>query len=175
MPKSKIAKQGIVERLAEKFSKSEALVFAGHTKLTVAESETLRKSVKAEQGEMVVAKKTLFERALKDAGFEHSLVRKGEGQVLAVIAYQDQAAPVKIVDGFKKANPEKISYLFGFLDRALIDSAGVASLASLPSRLELYAKALGSMTAPLSGLVGVCSGPARSLVYALKAVSEKKN
>ena len=52
--------------------------------------------------------------------------------------------------------------------------AEIEDLAKLPSREELLAKMLGSMNAPVTGLVMVLSGVMRSFVCALNAIREKK-
>jgi large subunit ribosomal protein L10 len=43
----------------------------------------------------------------------------------------------------------------------------------LPSREELYAKVVGSISAPLSGMVNVLAGNIRGLVSVLKQYQEK--
>jgi large subunit ribosomal protein L10 len=60
------------------------------------------------------------------------------------------------------------------VDGRVIDVDGIKALADLPSREELIAKMLGSMNAPISGLVNVLGGTMRSLLYALNAVKESK-
>ena len=47
-------------------------------------------------------------------------------------------------------------------------------LASLPPREVLIARVLGSMQAPIVGLVNVLQGNIRNLVYALDAVRQQK-
>ena len=49
------------------------------------------------------------------------------------------------------------------------------ALSELPSREVLIAKLLGSMNAPISGLVSVLGGTVRKLLYALNAVADAKN
>ena len=62
----------------------------------------------------------------------------------------------------------------GLVDGQVIDVAAVDALASLPSREELLAKLVGSMQAPISGLVNVLQGNIRNMVYVLDAVRAKK-
>jgi len=56
----------------------------------------------------------------------------------------------------------------------VVEVAAVDSLTSLPSREELLAKLVGSMQAPISGLVNVLQGNIRNMVYVLDAVRAKK-
>ena len=55
-----------------------------------------------------------------------------------------------------------------------MSEAEIKNLASLPSKEELIAKMLGSLNAPITGLVMALSGIPRNLVYALNAIKEKK-
>ena len=62
----------------------------------------------------------------------------------------------------------------GLVDKKYIDAKGVEALAEIPSKEVLVAKLLGSMNAPITGLVSVLSGTLRKLVYAINAVKEQK-
>ena len=53
-------------------------------------------------------------------------------------------------------------------------SSAIEALADLPSREVLIAKMLGSMNAPITGLVSVLGGTVRKLLYALNAVADAK-
>ncbi len=50
----------------------------------------------------------------------------------------------------------------------------IKALAALPSREVLLSKMLGSMQAPISGLVNVLQGTIRNFVYVLEAVRKEK-
>jgi len=47
-------------------------------------------------------------------------------------------------------------------------------IAELPPREALLGRALGSIAAPLQGLVNVCQGTLRNLVYVLEAIRQGK-
>ena len=74
----------------------------------------------------------------------------------------------------KETKPEALTVKAGLADGQVIDVAAVDALASLPSREELLAKLVGSMQAPISGLVNVLQGNIRNMVYVLDAVRAKK-
>ncbi|HOB19707.1 MAG TPA: 50S ribosomal protein L10, partial [Candidatus Atribacteria bacterium] len=81
--------------------------------------------------------------------------------------------PAKILtENIKKL--KKMELKAGLIDGKVIDVDGVKALAELPSREELIAKMLGSMNAPITGLVRVLNGPIRGLVVALNAIREQK-
>ena len=62
----------------------------------------------------------------------------------------------------------------GVMGKNLLGLDNVKALASMPSREELVAKAVGSIASPLRGLVTVLSGLPRGLVTALSAIADKK-
>ena len=88
---------------------------------------------------------------------------------------KDAVAPAKILKEFiKETKTEALTVKAGLVDGQVIDVAAVDALASLPSREELLAKLVGSMQAPISGLVNVLQGNIRNMVYVLDAVRAKK-
>ena len=55
-----------------------------------------------------------------------------------------------------------------------VDINTVKSLAMLPSREQLLAKVVGSISAPISGFVNVLAGNLRGLVSVLKQYHDEK-
>ncbi len=174
MPKTKEQKKAILEDLADKVSRSKSVVFTKFEKLNVGENEDLRRRLKAEGSEYFVTKKTLLGLTFKDSHPDVDF--KGfDGKVAAIFGFNDEVAPAKVVDDFKKGlEEEKIFFLGGILENRFISKEEVESLAKLPSKQELYAKLVGSLNSPVSGFVNVLAGNLRGLVSALKAVADKK-
>lgn len=178
MPKTKEQKRDIIHALSEKIDNSKSVVFAQFEALKVKDNEELRKTLKAEDSEYYVAKKTLFDIAFSKKKIEGLNPKEFEGKVAAVFGYSDEVAPAKIVDKFRKGidkeTETKVEFLGGILEGRFISAEEVVSLAQLPSRDELYAKMVGSLNAPVSGFVNALAGNLRNLVYVLKAIEEKK-
>lgn len=174
MAKTKIQKGEIVRSLAEKIKNSKSIVFTKFNQLGVKDNEELRGLLKKENSEFCVAKKTLLDLAFKDKKIDGLNPKDFDGKVAAIFGYDDEVAPAKIVDKFRADKEDKIEFLGGILEGRFIDVCEVSALAKIPSRLELYAKLVGSINAPVSGLVNVLAGNLRSLVYVLKAIEEKK-
>ncbi len=174
MAKSKEQKKQIVESLINKIEKSKSVVFAKFSGLQVKENEELRKELKKENSEYYVAKKTLLDLAFRKFEVENLNVKSLEGQLATIFGYKDEVVPAKIVDKFAKNKEGKIEFLGGVLENKFISAEEVKNLAKLPSKLELYAKIVGSLNAPINGFVNVLAGNLRSLVYVLKAIEEKK-
>ena len=76
---------------------------------------------------------------------------------LAIGPADDPIAPAKILSKFAKEHAD-YTIKAGYIDGAAIDAAGVADLASIPSKEGLIAKLLGSIQSPLYGLAYVLQG-----------------
>lgn len=175
MPKTREQKKEIVRDLNEKIKKSKSIVFINFNGLNVKENEELRKTLRKQGGEYLTTKKTLLNLALKDNKFDKIDCDKFEGQLATVFSYEDEVAPVKTIDQFIKDHKEKINFLGGILENKILSFNEILELAKIPSKLELKAKLVGTLNAPISGFVNVLAGNLKSLVYVLKAIEEKKS
>lgn len=174
MPKTKIQKAQILRDLKEKMLKAKSVVFASFNGLAVKDSEALRRELRAQDSEYLVAKKTLLDLAAKEAELPELSSKNFTGQIAAVFGFGDEVAAAKTIDKFKKDHEGKIDFAGGILEGKLLSAREVGELAKLPGREELYAKIVGSINAPISGLVNVLAGNLRGLVTVLKAIGEKK-
>lgn len=87
--------------------------------------------------------------------------------------FEDPVAPAKAVKAFiEKAKKGEI--LGAVLDGKLLSVEETKALANLPSKEELFAKMLGSINSPASGLVGCVNGVMASLTRAIAAVRDQK-
>lgn len=174
MAKNKEQKKEIVRTLKTHIEKAKSIVFANFDALEVKENEILRKNLKKENSEYMVAKKTLMNLAFVDTKIDNLNVKDFEGRVAAIFGYEDEVAPAKIVGEFKKTHEDNIDFLGGILENKYLNKEEVTALAKLPSKQELYAKIVGSLNAPVSGFVNVLAGNLRGLVNVLKSIEEKK-
>jgi large subunit ribosomal protein L10 len=175
MAKSKEQKQEILKTLEEKINRSKSIVFASFNALGVQANQELRTKLREEGGEYYVAKKTLLDLALKGQNVKDLDVKAFEGKLATIFSYDDEVSAVKALDSFRKDNEEKLYFMGGILENKFLSAEEVTNLAKIPSREELYAKMVGSLNAPVSGLANVLSGNLRKLVYALNAIKEAKN
>ncbi|MBU0647315.1 50S ribosomal protein L10 [Patescibacteria group bacterium] len=175
MPKSKDQKKQMLKNLTEKIAKAKSIVFTKFNGLEVKDNEDLRIKLRAENSEYYVAKKTLLNIAFKDSLIKDLNIKDLPGQIAAIFGYEDEVAPAKVVDKFRKDKEDKIEFIGGILENKFINAVQVNELAKLPSKTELYAKIVGSINAPISGLVNVFAGNLKNLVYVLKAIGDKKN
>jgi large subunit ribosomal protein L10 len=170
---SKDKKEVLVAELTEKLSGSKAVVFTDFRGLTVEELEEVRNKLRAEGISFKVVKNTLFHIAAKNAGLELTEEATGGRPVAVAFGAGDEVAPAKITNEFAKKN-DKFAIIGGILEGKQITDIAVKSLANMPSREELYAKIVGSIASPMSGMVNVLSGNLRGLVNVLNAIKDTK-
>jgi large subunit ribosomal protein L10 len=172
MAKTKEKKEELINKFDEQLSVAKAAVLVDYKGLKVSETEELRKALRAKGVQFNVTKNSLVKIALKKHGieFDAEVFKK---PVAIAFAVEDEVAPAKEIDLFAKKH-EAVEILGGILEKKMIDSAAVKQLASLPSREELLAKAVGSIASPLSGFVNVLVGNIRGLVNVLNALKDSK-
>ncbi len=168
---TKDQKKQLVKNLAEKIKAAKAVVFANFRGLKVKDLSNLKKELGKANSSFRVAKKTLMDIALKEAGFNYK-TEGLEGQI-AISLSPDEVTAAKIIDTFSKKN-ENIKILGGLMGEKEMTAAEVKVLAKLPGREEMLGILVGTIKAPISGFVNVMSGNLRGLVQVLKAIGESK-
>ncbi|TCS75942.1 50S ribosomal protein L10 [Pectinatus cerevisiiphilus] len=170
-------KQAVVAELKESFASAKGIVLTGYKGLTVAQDTKLRAKMREAGVKYRVVKNTMLRFAVKDLGYD-DLVQYLEGTTAVAYSSEDVIAPAKVIEAFIKENnltkTDTLVVKAGVVDGKVIDAAGVKELASLPSREVLIAKLLGSMQAPISGVVNVLQGTIRNAVYVLEAIRKQK-
>ena len=166
------AKEAEVAEIQEKLQKSQSVMFLDYRGLTVSEVTELRNKMRAAGVEYKVIKNTMMRRAAQEAGVE-GLDEILEGPTAVAFGYEDPVAPAKILVDFIE-NAKKTQLKGGVLAGRAMSQAEIKDLASLPSKEQLLAKLMGSLNAPVTGIVMALSGIPRKLVYALNAIKEKK-
>lgn len=174
MPKTRVQKKAMLADLTEKIERSKSVFFAKFNALGVKDNEQLRHDLKKENGEYLVAKKTLLDIALRNNKIENVNPREFDGQIAAIFGYEDQVMPAKVVDKFKEKNKDKIEFLGGIMENRFYTAIEVEQIAKLPGKQQLLGQLVGTLNAPISGFVNVLAGNIRNFVNVLKAIEEKK-
>lgn len=170
---TKEKKEEVVAGLVSKLKEAKSVVFTDYRGLSVEELNEVRNELRKEGIEYKVIKNTLFTIAIKDAGLDIDLEATKGHPIAAAFGYQDEVAPAKVVNTYASKN-EKLEIVGGILEGKEISPIMVKSLAKLPSREELYGKLVGTLAAPMSGMVNVLQGNIRGLVNVLSAIKDSK-
>ena len=121
---------------------------------------------------MHVIKNNFLKRAMADSGFP-DVSDQLAGQTAVVTGNNDVAPVAKIFKTF--ATEFKVAALrIGFVDRAVLSTAELETLAELPPRETLQAQLLRLLLSPATRLVRLLNEPASALARLLQAKAEKE-
>lgn len=173
MAKSKQSKNDTLASLADKLSRMKALVFTHYQGLTVKQVTELRKQLRTESVDLLVAKKTLLRKALAGAGLDPNTVDQLPGDVAVAFGYADEVGPAKLLNTYGLKHPQ-IELLAGVVNGRTLSGPEVQVLAKLPSRQELLTKTVWVIKGPMTGLVNVMAGNLRGLITVLGAIKDRQ-
>ncbi len=158
MPNAKVLseKQAIVNALAERIKTAESGVLVDYKGITVAEDTALRTELRKDEVNYTVVKNTLTRKALDMLGME-GLDHVLNGTTSLATADNDPIAPFRILSDYSKKLGDRFNIKAAFMDGKILSDAEIAEISELPSKDALYAKVLGTMIAPITGLA-VCLG-----------------
>ncbi len=177
MPKTRVQKEEQVKNLIEKLGKSKSVVFTDYQGMTMSQLSDLRNKLREVGAEFSVTKNNLLKLALRGAVSDHEPITNNqslfEGPIATLFSYDDEISPIKILaKAIKDNGVGKVKG--GLFEAEYMDEIKALKLASLPSKDELRAKVVGSLGAPLYGIVGVLQANLRNLVYALEQIRVQK-
>ena len=170
---TKAFKQEKIEAMKENFAKAKVAVVTEYRGFTVEEITKLRRALQKENSDYMVTKNTLAKLASKGTEFE-VLADALKGPVAIAFGFGDEVTPAKVLTKFIK-EAKKGQIVAAALDGKLLDAKETAKLAELPSKEELYAKMLGSINSPATGIVGAVNAVMSGLVRAMDQVAKQKS
>ena len=174
MPSPKILseKQEIVKALAQKMDGSVSGVLVDYKGTDVAMDTEMRRKMREAGVEYTVIKNSMLRFAAREIGLDE-LEPFLEGPTALAIHVDDPVAPAKVVFSYVgKDKPMQVKV--GFVDGKVISAQEVEALSKLPAKEVLVAQVLGTMMAPISGLVNVLNANIRGLAVVLQAIADKK-
>ena len=164
-------KANIVTDLSEKLNRSPFLLVADYQRMNVGNFGELRNRLARTGAEVHVVKNSFLRRAIAASEFP-DIADQLTGQTAVVTGDKDVAPVAKVLKAF--AAEFKVATLkIGVVDRNVLSTAEVESLAELPTREVLQAQFLGLLLAPATKLVRTLNEPASALARLLNAKAEK--
>ena len=164
-------KKALVAEVSEKVSQAQAIVLAEYRSLEVGEITKLRAKARGAGIYFRVLKNTLARRAVTDTPFA-GLAEHMVGPLVYGIS-TDPVSAAKVLNEFAKTNDKLVIKAGGMPDQVMT-AKEVASLASLPSRLELIAKLMGTMQAPVAKFAQTLNEVPGKFVRTLAALRDQQ-
>ena len=169
---TKAFKNDKVALIKEKIDKAQVVIISEYKGLSVEEITKLRRALQKDGGDFMVTKNTLAKIAIKDTPYE-VMAETLKGPIALAFGFEDQVAPAKALSQFIK-DTKKGEILGAVLDGKLMSASEAKALATLPSKEEIYAKMLGCINSPASGIANSVNAVMSSLVRAIAAVRDQK-
>lgn len=167
---SRDKKQSLVNEMAGLLKSSKMTVFAHYDGLSVADMQKLRRSAR-EQG---ITVKVIKNRLVRVAVQENEALKNVDvssltGQLLYAVSSEDEVAPAQSLAAFAKTNPNlKLAGAISAEGKLLVVDE-VKALATLPSKNELIAQVVATLTSPLNDVVSGLSGNLHGLLDGVEA------
>jgi len=162
-----------VEKLSSDLKNVSSVIVATYSKLTVSQDFELRKALRTSGAKYRVVKNTLAERAGKGTKIEEAL-KKLEGVTSIAYTEGDPVAMAKALAKYAKDNPE-FTFKTGVVEGRVVTIKEIESLATMPSKEELYSKLLYLLNAPAQRLATTVAAVGRNLAVVVnQGVQEKK-
>jgi len=165
-------KANIVSDLSEKLNRSPFLLVTDYQRMKVDQFGELRNRLAPTGAQVHVVKNSFLKRAMTASGLP-DVAQQLSGQTAVVTGDKDVAPVAKVLKTF--AAEFKIAAVkIGVVDKSVLSTAEVESLADLPSREVLLAQFLGVLSAPATKLARILNEPAASLARLLNAKAAKE-
>ncbi len=165
-------KAAVIDKLKARAGSATIAVVSDFKGMPVEEMTRLRVKLRENDAELVVVKNTLARLAFSD-GAHDAIKDKFKENCVVALGMNDPVAVAKTVSDFARTS-KTLELRHGSLEGKFLTADQVEALAKLPSKPELLAKALGTMNAVPTNFVSLFANMIRPLLYALKAIEEKK-
>jgi large subunit ribosomal protein L10 len=167
---SRDKKQSLVSELAALLGDAKMTAFAKYEGLSVADLQTLRRAAREQGVTIKVVKNRLVRVAMQQTEtLKNTETGAMTGQLLYAISNEDEVAPAQVLAKFAKTHDAlQLVGAFSGEGKAL-DTAEVQALATLPSKNELIAQVLATLSSPLDGVLGGLSGNLHALLDGVEA------
>jgi len=146
-------KKYLISEVEGHLKKSEYVILANFSKVTVADTAELRKRLVAEKAEFHVVKNSSLRVAAKALGlpeFESAL----SGPTAIIVGGKNSAGVAKILKKFFEEK-QKLEVKVGVLDKKIVSAADLSKIADLPSFEALRSQFLGLLKSNAGAFVRV--------------------
>ena len=150
-----VAKQAVIDEIADKLTNAQSVVVAEYRGLTVDEVTELRRALRAENVELKVYKNKLALRATEACEFL-------TGPNAIAFGHDDAVAPARVLAKFAKDH-EALVIKTAIVEGKLLSKEEVMELSKLPNKEGMLSMLLACLKAPVS-----------KVARAVKAVADKE-
>ena len=167
---NKEQKKNYITEMTANFENSEAVLVTHYQGLTVKQLDELRKQMREQGIQFKITKNRITKLALEKTKCKE-LANLFTGPT-AVALSKDAISTAKILTKFSKEN-KNLKILGGIMGNDVLDVAGVAKVATLPTLDEARAKIIGILRLPAQKIVSILLAPASKIAILALEKSKK--
>ncbi|HWK16104.1 MAG TPA: 50S ribosomal protein L10 [Solirubrobacteraceae bacterium] len=164
-------KAAVVDEIADQIKGADAIFAVDYRGISVPQVAELRAKLRDVDASFRVVKNSLSERAADKAGAEQ-LKEMLQGPTALTLVRGDAALAAKALSDTARVL-HILEFKGGLLNGKVLSAEDVRSIARLPSREILQAQLVGTIAAPLTGLVRGLNGLIGGLAIALQQIAEQ--
>ena len=154
---NKEQKKNYITEMTSNFENSEAVLVTHYQGLTVKQLDELRKEMREQGIQFKITKNRITKIALEKSRCK-DLSNLFTGPT-AVALSKDAISSAKILTKFSQQN-NNLKILGGIMGKEVLDVAGVAKMATLPTLEEARAKIVGILRSPAQKITSILLAPA---------------
>src|SRR5690242_4553298 len=162
-------KAAVVDEIAGQMEAAQAIFAVDYRGISVSQIAELRAKLRESDTRFRIVKNSLSERAADKAGAE-ALRPMLEGPTALALVAGDAAMAAKALNDTARALNNLIEFKGGLMDGNTLSADDVRAIARLPSRDVLNAQLVGTIAAPLSGLVRTLNALIAGVAIQLQAI-----
>ena len=167
---NKEQKKDYIKNMTAQFENSEAVLVTHYQGLNMKQLDELRKQMREQGIQFKITKNRITKLALQKTKCK-DLVDLFSGPT-AVALSQDAISSAKILTKFSKEN-KNLKILGGIMGNDVLDVAGVAKVATLPTLDEARAKIVGILRSPAQKIASILLAPASKIAILALEKSKK--
>ena len=168
---NKEQKAAVVDEIAEQISSAEAIFAIDYRGISVSQVADLRAKLREADARFRVVKNSLSERAADKAGVAELKPMLVGPTALALVNGDAAVAAKALSDAARALN--LLDFKGGLLNGAALTADDVRSIARLPAREVLNAQLVGTIAAPLTGLVRGLNALIAGVAIQLQAIADQ--
>jgi large subunit ribosomal protein L10 len=165
-------KAAVVDEIAGQIEAAQAIFAVDYRGISVSQIAELRAKLRESDTRFRIVKNSLSERAADKAGAE-ALRPMLEGPTALALVAGDAAMAAKALNDTARALNNLIEFKGGLMDGNTLSADDVRAIARLPSRDVLNAQLVGTIAAPLSGLVRTLNALIAGVAIQLQAIADQ--
>tara|TARA_Y100000590_G_scaffold176145_1_gene201268 strand:- start:101 stop:613 length:513 start_codon:yes stop_codon:yes gene_type:complete len=167
---NKEQKKNYINEMTAKFENTESVLVTHYQGLTVKQLDVLRKQMREQGIQFKITKNRITKLALQNSKCK-DLQNLFNGPTAVAFA-KDPISSAKILTKFSKEN-QNLKILGGIMGKEILDVAGVANVATLPTLDEARAKIVGILRSPAQKIVSILLAPASKIAILALEKSKK--